>query len=507
MPADASPRAAGYGCGALSNLPDNLAPARESDVDARLLPLVVACVLLGAAVWTDNGLYSRPAIALLLLALTAFAHALLLNGTVPATLARVALGAGVLTQGTLLLLAPPLNDRPDPSHVWVHYIGWGVTVLAGVGVASLHRLTRRSAPLLLWLMLAGAATGGLWAIVQNPTPRVDVFLYQQHASAALLQGINPYTLTFPNPYTPEESWVFAPGTVTDERILFGFPYLPGTLLLALPAYALFGDYRAGQLLAVLGAAALLARAGGYSRQSLLTAALLLTWPRLPWVIEWGWSEPTIALLLVWTLTPHRQGFTPPVATALLLAAKQYVPLTAPALLASLWRHRPPTAPRQSDEDHAGSIPTPPAPSADAGAPAADPGPVRVRGVAPALALVLAAAVTLPLALWDFRAFWNSAVTLQLAQPFRPDALSLTSLIYDLTAQRLPELTGVALCVAGSILLPFRKYALAWTLAVTLTLLFVLSKQAFANYYFLLATAWLIPMLSAPPTARPAPGSV
>lgn len=492
-------------------MPDILAPDRESDVDARLLPLVVACVLLGAAVWTANGLYSRPAVALLLLALVAFAHALLLTGKIPAILARVAFGAGVLTQGTLLLLSPPLNDTPDPSHVWVHYTAWGVTILAGVGVASLHQLTRRSAPMLLGLMLAGAATGGIWAIVQNPSPRVDVFLYQQHASAALLQGINPYTLTFPNPYTPEESWVFAPGTVTADRILFGFPYLPGTLLLSLPAYALFGDYRVGQLLAVLGAAALLARAGGYSRQSLLTAALLLTWPRLPWVIEWGWSEPTIALLLVWTLAPHRRRFTHPLATALLLAAKQYVPLTTPALLAALWRRRPPTPQGSHDPSRAVSTPTPPAPSADAQTSAADPGPVRGGGVAPmiapALALMLAAAVTLPLALWDFRAFWSSAVTLQLAQPFRPDALSLTSLIYDLTARRLPELTGVGLCVAGSILLPLRKHPLAWTLAVTLTLLFVLSKQAFANYYFLLATAWLIPTTPAPSTPSPGPGRV
>ncbi len=41
---------------------------------------------------------------------------------------------------------------------------------------------------------------GVWIIRNSPSPAIDVFVFQQESSAALLRGENPYKLTFANIY-------------------------------------------------------------------------------------------------------------------------------------------------------------------------------------------------------------------------------------------------------------------------------------------------------------------
>lgn len=443
---------------------------------------MVALALLGLAVWLNNGLYSRPAVFTLIASLAVFAHCLFLRSsaspTVPTSVVNGFAAIVIAFQGVLLLSAPPLNDVVfrSPISAWPHYAAWITAIAAALGVAWCP--SRYIRPLFL-LLAASVATAGIWTIHSNPTPRVDVFYFQRDASTALLQGTNPYRLTFPNPYTPEESWVYAPSalqkpdsgspsTSVPDRLLFGFPYMPATLLAVAPAQWILGDFRYAHLLWIVLPATLTVLVVR-TRTAALAMALLLTFPRLPWVLEWGWTEPVLAGSLLLTLLAARSmPSLAPLPLALFLSAKQYMALVAP--LAFL-------LPRRST-------------------------PVFVT-----LTLLLGCLLTLPLVLWDFPAFWSSAVTLQFQQPFRPDALSLPALVFDLTGYRLPETLSLGVAVVLSVLLlrwlPNRSVTnFAIATALVLPLFFFLSKQAFANYYFLAFALWSATLAQAEPHTKP-----
>jgi hypothetical protein len=305
----------------------------------------------------------------------------------------------------------------------------------------------------LWFVVTLLAVAGVgaWAIRANPTPRVDVFYYQYDGAEELLAGRNPYEMTFANPYEPAENWVFAEGSVSDERIEFGFPYMPVSLLMVLPGQAL-GDYRYAHLAFVLLAAAGLAVLGG--RQGgvgVLAGVVLVTHPRMTWAIEWGWTEPVLMVLLVGTLllARRRPGWAW-VLAGLMMFGKQYMLLLLP-LLRLLPRHR-------------------------------------------LLAIGLGMAVTMPMVAWSWGAFAESALWLQFRQPFRADALSFLALANNVWGVRWPDWMSVGVAFVLSCVLAAKLPRTAWGLsagfAVVLPVLFVLSKQAFANYYLLVSVAWL-----------------
>jgi hypothetical protein len=106
-----------------------------------------------------------------------------------------------------------------------------------------------------------------------------------------------------------------------------------------------------------------------------------------------------------------------------------------------------------------------------------------------VACAAAAVVTLPLALWDFKAFWQSAITLQMLQPYRPDALSFLAWWgYGRTGWTGPFwLAFVALFIAALLSLwrlPRGIPGFIMGFAFTYYCFFAFNKQAFANYYYL-----------------------
>jgi hypothetical protein len=477
-------------------------PAPDTSLPARLFPLALAITTLNCAVHTHNGLYSRPAVALLLISLTLFAHAALIPATlrIPPSILRGLVAALVLLQSTLLLTAAPLNDILSPPNVWIYY-ACNALVATGALILVLTQRTR----LALAIALTGVTLNGLWTIHTNPSPHIDVYLYQQLSSQALLQGHNPYTLTFPNPYSPTENWVFAPGSVTPDRILFGFPYMPLTLLGVLPGY-LLGDYRYAHLAAVLFTAALLTLRT-HRTTGPLAAALLLTHPRLPWILEWGWTEPLITLLLVLTLIAHTRNKLPWLAMGLFLASKQYLALLTP--LVYFLRTSPSACSMGGPPMVGAKHQSLQAEDKNHGRAAQATGSRKPLDlVGPFLSLLTALLITLPLALWNFPAFYHSAVTLQFAQPFRPDALSIPAMLFDIFSFRTPNWLPLLLTFLVSALLALRAPKtptfLAWSLAITLPLLFALSKQAFANYYYLVAVAWCAALAFTPPHSTSEP---
>lgn len=323
------------------------------------------------------------------------------------------------------------------------------------------------------LLLAAHLLLGAWVIRTTPAPFIDVHVFQQQSCEALAHGRNPYGITFPNIYGPN-TFVYGADDARADRLEYGYPYMPLSLLMALPGYLLGGDHRWSQLAAITLAAAMLAYAGREAVWRVAAIALLLA-PRLFMTLELAWTEPFVILSLSLTLwCARRRPRLMPWALGLLLASKQYmvfaVPLTALLVSPFSWRQ---------------------------------------WAILLAKAAVVAVAVSAPLALWDVPAFIKSAVVWQFRQPFRNDALSYLAWLWWAGIKDLPpRLTWLAFVAV----IPATLAALKWLprgaggFAVALTLVYLtflaVNKQAFCNYYmFVVATlCWAIPLLVSGPAA-------
>jgi 4-amino-4-deoxy-L-arabinose transferase-like glycosyltransferase len=271
----------------------------------------------------------------------------------------------------------------------------------------------------------------------------------------LLAGKNPYTLTFPNIYG-DSSAFYGPGMSVDNRLQFGFPYPPLSLLLAVPGAILGGDFRYSQLIALAAGGALIALARG-GRMGLAAAALYMFSPRGFFVLEQGWTEPYVVALLalvVFCACRFRAGLG--VALGLLLASKQYM-ILALALVPLLQPLGPNRRPRW-----------------------------RWIAALAIPAIAVATIVTMPLALWDLPAFIHSVVALQFHQPFRADALSFLAAFAYVTGGHLPGGCGfVAATLATLLALRRCRCTPAGFSAATAFVFFsffAFNKQAFCNYY-------------------------
>lgn len=431
--------------------------ARRPRVMAALsgpIALAVAPVALGMALQVNYGQYDPLALRWLGVALLAcFAAFRSLGGErqlfTTAADTRVlmqALSVGLVVQFALLLSTSPMATLVVRSARDLLPFQIGVALAAGFTAWALigWRFQR-------WALL-GLLTMhfllGLWVLRVKPPPAVDVCVFQRDACRALLSGHNPYAITFPVPYD-DPARIYAPGTFSGGRLLFGYPYPPLSLLLILPGY-LLGDFRYAHLAAITLAGLLIALARP-GRIATAAAALFLFTPRGFFVLEAGWTEPLAVLLLaaiVFAACRSRRSL--PVALGLLLAAKQYLVLAMPfALLLK---------PPQRSARH------------------------FLYAAAP-LPLLL----SLPLVLWNVPAFLRSAVLLQFHQPMRMDALSYTPWLVTNMKLHLPVWFAFIM-PGGAIAFVLRQRArtpaaFAAAVALVFFLFFAFNKQAFCNYYF------------------------
>src|SRR6185295_11648029 len=93
---------------------------------------------------------------------------------------------------------------------------------------------------------------------------------------------------------------YNPAALIGGRLAQAYPYPPPSLLFAVPGHVLFGDYRYSELALLVAAAALMGLAYG-TMPAMLAASLLLTTPRVWFVIEEGWTEPVGIFLLALTV--------------------------------------------------------------------------------------------------------------------------------------------------------------------------------------------------------------
>jgi hypothetical protein len=162
-----------------------------------------------------------------------------------------------------------------------------------------------------------------------------------------------------------------------------------------------------------------------------------------------------------------------VALGLLLASKQYLILAAPLVLL---------------------LPAPHIPR----------GKLAVMAIAAGVALL----VSLPLVLWDVRAFVHSAVTLQFRQPFRAEALSYLVPLTEGTGVGAPVWVPFACAGVATLLALWRSprtpSGFAVAVAFVLFAFFATSKQAFRNYYALVLAALCCGLAAIPGSLATAP---
>ncbi len=396
--------------------------------------LAAAAVAVGYAIHLRDGEFDRKALFWVAVGLTLCLAAVAKPATrlkwLSEGVALLTLCAGLLIEFRQYMISPPggwnwwSNDLKNVGRPGFAVFGAALRV-AGLCLALCLWKPKPLARYLVPLMLAAYLAMGAWMIRCSPEPHIDVFVFQQEGPAALFAGKNPYAIDFPDIYRADRTGdkpVYGQNLSQSGRLQFGFPYPPVSLLLAAAGYGATGDHRFAQLIAIVAAAALMAsmRPGPPGRVAILAAGGFLFTPRSLFVLSRAWTEPFVVFLLALTVwcAIRRPRFLP-LALGLFLASKQYL-IFVPAL-AMLLCPRPWTA----------------------------------RQIASLLgrAFVVAAAVTLPFALWGVRPFIFSLFTVQKIAPFREDALSfLVGWLY-LTGHRpgvwpafAGAFGGVALCL-------------------------------------------------------------
>ena len=208
------------------------------------------------------------------------------------------------------------------------------------------------------------------------------------------------------------------------------------------------------------------RLGRGSRLAELAAILVLVQPRALFVLELSWTEPAVLAAMVavllavdgWRRAAENErlgsrigaaGIAAGIAAGVAMASKQYAALLLLPLLFT----------------------TPP----------------RGRWRAAVAAVATVAALIGPFLLWDPVAFYRGVVAFQIAQPFRPDALSWLAAAVSLGGPVLPVwpafLLGAGVLAVGTRRELSLDQGVLTGAAAWLTLL-VFNKQAFCNYYWL-----------------------
>ena len=428
-----------------------------ADSDPRIDVLLMSGAVLGAGTMVGNGLYHPLALSLVVVAFVLLTTQLTRRSlpVAPAALERrITIAYAIQAAALLASIGKHLvdYDNTDTAIFWMiaSAVGAAIWLWGGRDAIRLHPRSRVS----FYVCLAGFLIVSLATLAATSSVVIDVHAFQQVAADRLLAGHNPYLAGYPDVYSAADSRRFyGEGLSRDGLLQFGFPYPPLGLLLIVPAH-LLGGLQLAHISAIVGTGVLLSRLG-FDRASRLGAVFFLTSAPTVFLISQSWTEAFVVFMLALTLWAHTREFGRGAAMGLLAATKQYclffVPLY-PLLVGGIenWR----TWSRR----------------------------LLVGGLT-------AAAVTVPFALWDVGAFMHSVVELQFLQPFRPDALSLAAFAAAETGWR-PALIGLlpfvaAVCAISLSLIKAPRTPAGFALAVAITWLGVVlvSKQAFANYYF------------------------
>jgi hypothetical protein len=431
---------------------------RELNIPA--LCFALSAIGLGYALQISNGFYDPRALAWLTGALVFCLIGVLGHrfssglSAVSATAVGAVMIAGIAWQLQQLFAARPGIYIHEDAHLAV-FRGAVVAqaLLVALGALQINAARRWWFP----AMLAVSLFIGAWMIRASPDPYIDVVEVHKEAINAVIHHRDPYRISFANIYENVDARKFYnPEALIGGRLAFAYPYPPPSLLLAVPGQVLLGDYRYSELGLLVAAAALI----GFARRGMaaqLAATLLLTTPRIWFVIEEGWTEPIGVFLLALTVfllirNPIAAGW----AGGVLAVTKQYLGFTGLAVLRIAFMR-----------------------------------PGQWKWTAFGIAFA-AAAVTLPFALWHPNAFMRNVVWLQTLEPFRNDSLSYLAWAVrrGMSAGSFVWAIGAGIVAAILTLFTTRNTPEGFAASVALTTFafFAFGSKAFCNYYFLVIGA-------------------
>jgi hypothetical protein len=367
---------------------------------------------------------------------------------------RWVFGAGIALNLLQLFTCKFPGSWHGASPTALYYILLSLAALLSCGLVFIPS----SARLMLVLLVLVFCALGAWVIRGVPQPYMDVWMLQTEGIKAFRAGQNPFAAVFTDIYHRPD--LYATGALRDGQVHQGFPYPPMVFWIDLPGYLIGGDYRWSNLAAMALTAILIAFARPKSRLGPLAAALFLFTPRALFVLESGWTEPVTALLFSATIfCACRARWLMPVFLGLFLCSKQYLIWAIPPVLLLAGR------------------------------------PIRWRRLACVLliAFVTGCIVSLPLILWDIKAFIAANFGFADTAAFRTDALSYLALVANNTgyipSPRIATVIGfsAAALAAGMVIRRGRRTPAGYATAVTFIHLvfFAFYKFAFCNYYYFL----------------------
>lgn len=432
----------------------------------------MAAVALGWAIHFANGSATPDAIMALSCGILAFAAALFIAGTrldASSAVLTIALSCGLALQFVLLATSNPLIPGFPVPQV-SRYVG--TICFAGMIGTQLISGGDQCRRYFFWVLLLIFAGLALWFLYLDPNPHIDLITFHKTSIGALFRGESPYSTFFPNIYGSEASRLYPPGMVKDGMVQYGYPYPPLSLLLSAAGQTAFGDFRIGELAAVLLTAVCIAFARP-SAWSFAAAILFLFTPRSLFMLDQGWIEPYVLMLLAasaWCW--YRARKFAPMVLGLFFASKQYLVIATPLLLLLM------SKPLLS----------------------------RTNVLFLVKITVPAAILTLPLILLDSRGFFHSAISWHLSGQVRPDSLSYLTWFFAGNSTVPGGTWTLPLCVATgclwSVTPGFRNFL--FSLVAVIIPVFAMNRQAFANYYYFIigALCLLVAVLAGESQTKP-----
>jgi hypothetical protein len=363
------------------------------------------------------------------------------------------------------------NESP-PSYLAIRVL---LYLVAGCVAGLTWLVLQRPQVGRLFAVLCGVATLAslvvrVLVVAFSPNPFIDCFTISTDAAAHLLAGLNPYAQQYVDIYQGAYHYPHPPG----------FNYWPAVLYVQTLCQFLLGDHRYAFVLSDLATAlGLLQLARRLALPPALRGLLPLCWLCFPvglHVLELSWKDPLLIACAVWSvvLLLDRRWWSAGALLGFFCGCKQYSVLFALLYVLAVWRR----------------------------------GGSRALWECSVAATAVLALLMVPFVMADFAAFYLNTVQLLIDVPLRSDALSIPAAMVREQLGQVPSwlmALSYALLWGLGALWVVRRHGSLFALGSSLVLVyggtFLMGKQAFCNYYHLLASFALLALLGCWETAE------
>lgn len=298
------------------------------------------------------------------------------------------------------------------------------------------------------LLLICGAVILLLVPLSSPSPRIDVFTILTEASQHLLNGINPYLMTYPDIYNGEYN--YEPNLI----------YWPFPIFLNAISFFAFGDIRFILSLLVIVSSLLI------WKKNYIHSLYLLFFPVTIFVIEQAWLESILLpiIILLHNFLKKRKIFLAAVCLGIGCATKQF--MIVPAIFSFYFILK-----NYSKKEAFQYF---------------------------LISFTIGLGIMLPFLILDANSFLKYTISNILNYNLRLDTLSWNAYLAKFHNIQITSLVNIIIYLVG-LMTPFliffkKKYLhsdLVATQILVFLVLFLFGKQAFCNYYFLLVPYFLL----------------